>query len=241
MKRLFTLILYICLFQSCKTQTPLTGLFTQPHQWPLPDSVSRKIKLAIDKGYTEYFSVNSLKFRFQKSAVTTGKYDLQVLQNSRWVTNLTLAMPEYSFHLTPDFNLDGFFDLSYINRGNFEIYFFDNQKNKFATKPLIFPYDHALLDSSNVIYGTNTKMAHTWNIDIFSLKGGKVHSLLKSKIVFEDNYNTGSSKAMYALVYKCNNGIATDTVLVEKIMINKEWADFGLNKFMKDLVRGKEY
>ena len=244
MKLLITLIVCSFLLQDCttkKTETSAGGLFTPPHQWPTPDSVSRKLKLQIDKGRVEYFTANGSKFRFQKSSVTPGKYDLQVFQNDTWVTNLTLSMPEYTFFLTPDFDMDGNFDLSYIDRGNFDIYFFDDRKKQFTSKPVIFSYDNALLDSSRVIYGANTKLHNSWNIDVFSLKDRTIYNLLYAKIFFEDNYQTGSNKATYALVYKCNNGISTDTVLVDKIIINKEWADFGLNKFMKDLVHSKRY
>lgn len=244
MKLLGTLIVCSCLFHECtnkKTETSAGGLFTPPHQWPIPDSVSRKLKFQIDKGRVEYFTANGSKFRFQKSSVTPGKYDLQVLQNDTWVANLTLSMPEYTFFLTPDFDMDGNFDLSYIKYGNFEIYFFDDQKKQFITTPIVFPYDQALLDSSRVIYGANNQRHDVWDIAIFSLKDRTIYNLLRSKIFFENNDQTGSHKATYALVYKCRNGISTDTILVDKIIINKEWADFGLNKFMKDLVHSKRY
>lgn len=244
MKLLITLIVCSYLLQDCttkKTETAAGGLFTPPHEWPVPDSVSRTLKLQIENGHIEYFTANDSKFRFQKSTTTPAKYDLQVLQHDSWVTNLTLSMPQYTFFLTPDFDMDGNFDLSYIKYGNFEIYFFDDQKKQFITTPIIFPYDQALLDSSRVIYGANNKTYNEWDIAIFSLKDRTIYNLLRSKIFFENNDQTGSHKATYALVYTCSNGISTDTVLVDKIIINKEWADFGLNKFMKDLVHDKKY
>ena len=152
-------------------------------------------------------------------------------------------MPRYTFSLYPDFDLDGSFDLSYIDHGDIEIYFFDNLKRQFTSKPLIFSYDHALLDSSNLIYGTNTHASsyNTWNIDIFSIKNRIVNHILKAKIFWEDDIKTGSSKATNALIYKCNNGVDTDTILVDNINIDKQYGDFGLNKFMKDLVHRQVY
>jgi hypothetical protein len=238
MKLLLTLVICTGLLQNCKTNAPATsGLFTPPNEWPVSDSVAGKIKLQVDGGSIEYFSVNKTKFRFKKS-VTAGKYDLDVFQNGNWVNNLTLPMARYGFFLSPDFDRDGFFDLSFHQYGNVDIYFFDGNKKQFETKPTSFSADRALLDSNRVIYGTNTQSSYAWNIDIFSLKGRRINNLLKSKIVFSESFATGS-KALYALVYKCNNGEATDTTRIDSITINKAWADFGLNKFMKDLVSDK--
>lgn len=236
MIKILTLILFLCLFQPCTAQDSRGGLFTAPREWPIPDSVSYKLKSAFKNGYVEYFTVNNSKFRFKKSAGAE-KYELQVLISRAWKTDLTLPLPKYTFFLSPDYDKDGFFDLSYIEGGDMKVYFFDNKTRQFKVKPVIFSYDHALLDSSRVIYGCNTKSSNTWNIDIFSLKGQTVISLFKSKIFFENYY----SKATYALVYKCNNNNPTDTVLIDRIDINKQWADFGLNKFMKDIVQNKTY
>lgn len=239
MKLLLALIICSCMLQNCKTKEPASRLFTPPDEWPVPDSVSKKMKTEIDKGGVESFTINKTKFRFKKSALTKGKYDVEVFKDDTWITNLTLPMARYSFFLSPDFDLDGSFDLSFEHQyGNIDIYFFDDKEKQFKTKPVSFPTDRALLDNNRVIYGTNTQSSHTWNIDIFSLKGQRVNNLLRSKIVFSESQATGS-RAMYALVYKCNNGIAADTTLIDRITINKAWADFGLNKFMKDLVRDK--
>jgi len=243
MKQLLILVLCACLFDKCTSKVSTERLFTLPKEWPIPDSTSRKLKLQFEKGYVEHFTINNTRFRFQKNSSQAGKYDLQVLQNGEWITNLTLTMPRHTFFLSPDFDFDGFFDLSYLEYGNIKIHFFDNLKKQFTSNPLAFSYDYALLDSNNLIYGTNTQTQSfkTWNIDIFSIKNRNINHILKAKIFWKDDFKTNGSKATNALIYKCNNGIDTDTTLVDNININKQWADFGLNKFMKDLVHSQVY
>ena len=219
MKRLLILVLWACFFTTCTSKGTTERLFTLPKEWSIPDSTSRKLKLQFEDGYVERFTINNTRFRFQKSTLQPGKYDLQSFQSGEWITNLTLAMPRHTFLLSPDFDLDGFFDLSYLDYGNIKIHFFDNLKKQFTSKPLSFSYDYALLDSGKLIYGVNThtQSSKIWNIDIFSIKNRNINHTLKARIFWEDDMKTNSSKATHALIYKCNNGIATDTILVDNV------------------------
>ena len=89
-------------------------LFTLPKEWPVPDSVSNKIKQAVENGDVEYFSINGTDFRFQKSSQTPKSYIIEVKQNNEWITNLTLPMPKETFFLSHDFDLDNYFRLVFF-------------------------------------------------------------------------------------------------------------------------------
>jgi len=155
------------------------------------DSVSTKIKLGIEKGDVEYFSINGNQFRFQKSAQKNNLYDIQLKTDNGWITKLSLPMPKETFFLTHDFDLDNNFDLSYLEYGNINIHFFDKTSQRFILKPMQFSYDCALLDSSNLIYGVNNHGSSEWNIDIFSIKDRTKTYLYKSKLFLKNNSNNG--------------------------------------------------
>lgn len=234
--------IYICLFvllSACKPQSEEGHLFTLPKEWPVPDSVSNKIKERIENGAVEYFSINGTDFRFQKSPQKAKLYNIQVKRNNEWITNLSLPMPNETFFLIQDFDLDGCFDLSFLEYGNIKIYFFDKTNRRFALAPMQFSYDYALLDSSKPIYGVNNHGGHDWDVDIFSIKErSKVH-LYKVKLFRKDNKDNGGFEITRAFVYKCKNGRNTDTVLVNNIRIYRQFSDFSLNRFMKDIAHNK--
>lgn len=237
----FVILLFALFIFSCEPPSENDHLFTLPSEWPIEDSVLNTVKQKIENGDVEYFSINGSKFRFQKNPQKKNQYDLQVLENNQWLTNLTLSMPKWTFLLTHDFDLDKYFDLSLVEYGDLKIYFFDRSKRRFNSESLQFPSDCALLDSSKLIYGANNHGDHIWNVDIFSIRGYSKTYLYKANLFLKSNTYNGSFEITNALIYKCNNGSNTDTVLVDKININKQFSDFSLLYFMKDIAHNRVY
>jgi hypothetical protein len=238
--RIFISLLVLFLF-SCRSHSRNDHLFVQPDEWPAPDSVLNKVKQEIDKGNPETFSINNAKFRFQKNPNAKNLYNLQVFEDKAWVNNLLLAMPKEAFFLTQDFDLDHNFDLSFLEYGDLKIYFFDKDKKRFNPGPMQFSYDCALLDSSKLIYGVNNHSSDNWDIDIFSIKNRSMAYLYKAKLYLKDNTNNGSFAITKALLYKCKDSEGRDTVLIQKIEINKQFGDFSLLQFMKDIAHNGAY
>jgi len=216
-------------------------LFTLPKEWPVPDSVSNKIKQAVENGDVEYFSINGTDFRFQKSSQTPKSYIIEVKQNNEWITNLTLPMPKETFFLSHDFDLDNYFDLSFLEYGLINVYFFDKTTRHFLSAPVQFSHDYALLDSNKLIYGVNNHSSRDWDIDIFSIKGRSKTYLYKANLFLKDNKNNGGFEITKALLYKCKVGKESDTVLLNDIDIHKQFGDFSLLEFMKDIAHNKVY
>lgn len=189
----------------------------------------------------EYFTINGTQFRFLKSVSDTNLYAIQAKQDDKWSTNLSLRMPQYTFQLTYDFDLDRNFDLCFLEYGHLNIYFFDEPTQRFLPTPMQFSYDYALLDSAQLIYGANNQRVHEWNVDIFSIKDRKKTFLYKLKLYLKSNTNNGGFAITNALIYKCQNGVEQDTVLVKQLMIEKQFGDFSLLHFMKDVAHNKAY
>jgi hypothetical protein len=219
----------------------LGHLFTLPKEWPVPDSVSHTIKQAVEHGDVEYFSINGTDFRFQKNSQTTKLYIIEVKQNNEWVTNLTLPMPKETFFLTHDFDLDNYFDLSFLEYGLINVYFFDKTTRHFLSAPVRFSYDYALLDSNKLIYGANNHSSRDWDIEIFSIKGRSKTYLYKANLFLKDNANNGGFEITKGVLYKCKDGKESDTVLLNDIGIHKQSSDFSLLEFMKDIAHNKVY
>ena len=231
----------ILLFCSCQSNSQKEHLFSLPGEWAVTDSVATKIKLGIEKGDVEYFSINGNQFRFQKSAQKNNLYDIQLKTDNGWITKLSLPMPKETFFLTHDFDLDNNFDLSYLEYGNINIHFFDKTSQRFILKPMQFSYDCALLDSSKLIYGVNNHGSAEWNIDIFSIKDRTKIFLFKAKLFLRENPNNADFRITSALLYKCRNGVEGDTVLISKMDINKQFSRFSLLRFMKEIAHNKAY
>jgi len=216
-------------------------LFTLPKEWPVPDSISNKIKQAVEDGHVEFFSINGTDFRFQKNSRTTNLYNIEIKQKNKWVTNLTLPMPKETFFLTHDFDLDNYFDLSFLEYGHINVYFFDKTTRHFLPAPVQFSNDYALLDSNNLIYGANNHNSRDWDIDIFSIKHRSKTYLYKAKLFLKDNTNNGGFEITKALLYKCRHGKESDTILLNDIDIHRQFGDFSLVEFMKDIAHNKVY
>jgi len=238
--RVYTL-LFILFFCSCQSHSQKEHLFTLPKEWSVPDSVSNKIKYRLENGDVEYFFINETQFRFQKSSLAPELYDIQVRQDNMWITNLSIPMPKETFFLTHDFDLDNDFDLSFLEYGQLNIYFFDKKNRRFISKPMQFSYDYALLDSSELIYGVNNHSSKGWDIDIFSIKDRSKTYLYKVKLFLKSNTNNGGFEITNGLIYKCVNGIDADTILINKITINRQFADFSLLEFMKAVGNDKVF
>lgn len=240
MKLSFTLMLLICILAGCKHNKSKEHFFTLPGEWPVEDSIATKLKQRFEAGYVETFEVNNTSFSFQKNGQQKNKYDLKVLQNGQWATNLTLPMPRHSFFVTNDMDLDGYFDLTFLEGANIKMYFFDKAKQQFDSNALTFTGDYALLDSTQLIYGTNDWVNMTWNITILSIRGRSKAYLQKAVMPLVNNTNNGSFEITGARIYKCNNGNVADTVFMGSIAIHKQFGDFSLRQFMKDMVHHPE-
>jgi hypothetical protein len=241
MKLIATILVFVCILAACKNKTVTARLFIMPGEWPMPDSVTGKLKQQFNKGYIEYFSVNDMMFRFKKSDSVESRYDLQVSQDNKWVTNLTLPMPRDCFFFN-DIDLDKYLDLTFIEYGDTKVYFFDKATGRFETGSLQFPYDYALLDSDHHIYGANDKRDNNyWNIDIFSIvnttEGRMKNDLFWAKIFLTDNKNNGGFEITRAMIYKSNPVHAANSTLVQDIYIRKQFGDFSLLNFMKEVAR----
>jgi hypothetical protein len=239
--RFYNFFFLVLLFASCKFHSQRDRLFTLPGEWPVPDSVANKIKQRIAKGNAEDFSINGRQFRFRRSATDTNFYVIQVKQGDKWFTNLALQMPQYTFQLTRDFDLDNNFDLCFLEYGHLNIYFFDQTTRRFLSTPMQFSYDCSLLDSAKLIYGVNNHTGHNWDVDIFSIKDRKKTYLYKLKLLLKDNTNNGGFAITNAFIYKCQNGVDRDTTLIKQVVVNKQFDDFSLLHFMKDVVHNKAY
>lgn len=243
------LFIYVLFLSTCQSRPKEEQLFVQPKKWR-SDSDSKKIKDRINKGGIEYFSINGVQFRFKKSSQANNLYNIEVNKNDKWFMNLSLPMPKDKFFLTNDFDLDKYFDLLFLEYGQVNVYFFDKTQQCFISQPMQFSSDFALLDSSQLIYGanghklindTNDRNSAGWNIDIFSIKGRKKTALYKAKLFHKNNSNNGGFQITTALLYECKNGIEKDTVLIDKLNINRQFGDFSLSQFMKDIAHGKTY
>jgi len=235
------IFLFALFFSSCHNHSENEHLFTLPKEWSVSDSVSNKIKQRIQNGDVEYFVINETQFRFQKNPGSSGLYDIQVKQDNRWVTNLSMPMPKETFFIRYDFDLDNCFDLSFLEHGNINIHFFDKPNRRFISGSMQFSVDYALLDSNKLIYGANNHGGNEWDIDIFSIKNRTKTYLYKSRLFLKNNSNNGGFEITNGLVYKCRNGIETDTILINKPVINRQFSDFSLFQFMKDLAHDKAY
>jgi len=241
MKLFLIIIFFACILDACTEQRSGYRLFTLPGEKSLQDSVSDKIKQSFKKGYVEYFIINNTEFRFQKSRRTKNIYELQSSKNDKWSTNLVLPLPRYTYDLTRDLDLDHNFDLTFYQSGNIRVHFFDQSKRQFDSTTLDILVDHALLDSTRVIYGTNNRSRDIWNLDIFSIKNRSKIPLFKSKLFLLNNSNDGGFEITKAFIYKCMNGVDSDTVLVDEINIKKQFKDFSLRNFMKTIVHNPDY
>jgi len=235
------LLLVILLFSACRVSGQNETLFTLPNQWPVPDSISNKIKQRIEKGDVEYFSINGTQFRFLKYSRANNMFGLEVKMNDQWIPNLSMPMPRETFFLTQDFDLDNCYDLFFLDYGKIKLYFFDKTNRSFRPEPMQFSYDYALLDSSKLIYGANNHIGANWDIDIFSIKDRKKTFLYKSTLFLKSNSNNGGFEISNGLLYKCRNGIEADTLLIDKFDIHRQFGDFSLLQFMKDLAHDKVY
>ena len=150
-------------------------------------------------------------------------------------------MPKETFFIRYDFDLDNCFDLSFLEHGNINIHFFDKPNRRFISGSMQFSVDYALLDSNKLIYGANNHGGNEWDIDIFSIKNRTKTYLYKSRLFLKNNSNNGGFEITNGLVYKCRNGIETDTILINKPVINRQFSDFSLFQFMKDLAHDKAY
>jgi hypothetical protein len=154
---------------------------------------------------------------------------------------MSTPMPKETFLLRQDFDLDNCFDLYFLEYGHINVHFFDKINRRFISEPIQFSSDYALLDSSNLIYGVNNHSSKDWDIDIFSIKGRSKIYLYKTKLFLKNNSNNGGFEIVGGLVYKCRNGIETDTVLINRVTIHRQFSDFSLLQFMKDIAHDKAY
>jgi|GEM_PF-5704596 len=236
--KIFTLLI-ILFFHSYKSYTQKASLFTLPKESAISDSLSKKIKQRLAEGGVEYFTINGVQFRFQKNIQGNNLYDIQSKEKGSWVTNLSLPMPKETFFLTNDIDLDSYYDLTFTDYKHINIYFFDNKRKRFISQAMQFSYDNALLDSTALIYGVNNHSSNDWDIDIFSIKGHKKTYLYRAKLFLKHNKNNGGFEITSALLYKCKNGDMSDTVLINTFTINKQFSDFSLLGFMKDIAHNK--
>ena len=234
----FVLIVFIVV--SCKSKNKEDGgLFTLPGEWPPEDSIQQRLKEQVKSGRVEYFTINGTKFRFQKNDSNASMFDLQVQNGSAWLPNLALQLPprHHVYSLSSDIDLDGHYDLATWYVADKQVYFFNEEEKKFDQKMVQFPEDYALLNKDSIIYGANRHGLNDWNVQIFSLQSRDKKYLYFAKLNQKENTNNGGFAITDVFLYKCENGNFADTALIEKIGINKQFADFSLLNFMKNVAK----
>jgi hypothetical protein len=231
------LLLLVIVIVGCRHAGTKQGLFTMPDEWRVPDSVAKQLKQEIENGGVEHFSINETAFRFAKSETNAHQFELQSQENGKWITNLMLQMPAGVFYLTEDFDHDKYFDLSLTLEPNVRIYFFDASLKRFLPGSVEFPTDYALLDSNRLIYGANQHSAALWNVEIFSIANRTKTFFYQAKLFWEDNPQTGRDELRNAILYKNTSGNSlADTAFVSNKLIGKDFGEFSLRNYMKQIV-----